>query len=246
MSWSEQVVVVIPCLNEGISIKTLVQNIRRYIPAVIVVDDGSSDRTAEEARAAGAQVLSHPTSFGKGAALATGFSAALRHGFDWVLAMDGDGQHTPSDIPSFLALMEKTTAAIVVGNRMERPQSMPRLRRIVNRWMSRQLGRFCETALPDSQCGFRMVNLHSWSRLQFTANHFEVESELIVRFLKAGYGIEFVPVQTVYGAEKSKIRPFQDTIRWLKWWSAIRKEMSQPAPNYVTTPQVTTPQDATA
>ena len=246
MNWPEQVVVVIPCLNEGNCIKGLVQNVRRYIPAVIVVDDGSTDRTAEEARTAGAQVLSHPTSFGKGSALATGFSAALRCGYDWVLAMDGDGQHAPSDIPSFLALMEKTTAAIVVGNRMNQVESMPLLRRIVNRWISRELGRFCETTLPDSQCGFRMVNLHSWSRLQFTANHFEVESELIVRFLKAGYGIEFVPVQTVYGAEKSKIRPFHDTIRWLKWWSAIRKEMSQCAPDYVAAPQVTTPQDATA
>ncbi len=248
MGLSEQVVVVIPCLNEGKGIHSLIAEIRQFLPHVLVVDDGSTDTTALEAERAEATVLKHgPSPRGKGAALQTGFSAAANRGFEWALSMDGDNQHAPSDIPRFLARVESGPAAMLIGNRMQNPAAMPFVRRVVNRWMSRRLGRYCGANLPDSQCGFRLVNLHSWSRFRFSARHFEIESELIVRFLKAGLPIDFVPVQTRYGAESSKIRPFRDTIRWFRWWNAVRRELAAESIDTRRQHQFApTPQDATA
>jgi glycosyltransferase involved in cell wall biosynthesis len=253
---TSQVAVVIPCLNEGRTIFSLVSEVRRSLPKVMVVDDGSTDQTAAEAARAGAVVLRHSAPRGKGAALQSGFSAALQQGFKWALAMDGDGQHASSDIPRFLASAAKTTAAMIIGNRMQNPGAMPLVRRMVNRCLSDLLGSYCETSLPDSQCGFRLVNLRSWQQLRFSAQHFEIESELVVRFIKSGYRLDFVPIECRYASERSKIRPLRDTIRWIRWWKAIRKEMGsgrapkgarhEPGPTPCESHFAPTPQDATA
>jgi glycosyltransferase involved in cell wall biosynthesis len=220
--------VVIPCLNEAAAIGALVQAAKKFVPCVIVVDDGSSDATADEAAKAGARTIRHSEPQGKGAALNRAFAAASRDcGFQWALAMDGDGQHSPEDIPAFLRWAGQVSVRMIVGNRMENASRMPWLRRGVNRWMSARLSRFCGVPLPDSQCGFRLIHLESWSHLQFSARNFEIESELLVRFAWAGLGVEFIPVQTLYAREQSKIRPAKDTIRWFRWWHAIRTELKQ-------------------
>jgi glycosyltransferase involved in cell wall biosynthesis len=245
MGVSNQVAVVVPCLNEARTIQSLVREIRQFLPVTLVVDDGSADGTPREATQAGAEVLRHPVSRGKGAALQTGFSSALDRGFEWALTMDGDGQHASADIPAFLRRLEHSSAAMIIGNRMANAAAMPVIRRAVNRWMSDQIGAFCGTALPDSQCGFRLVHLPTWKRFQFSARRFEIESELIVRFVKAGLPIEFIPVQTRYATERSKIRPVRDTLRWFRWWTAIRREL---AFDHAATPGHFAPsaQDATA
>ena len=102
---------VIPCLNEAQTIAALVRSVRRHIPDVLVVDDGSRDNTAELAAGAGAVVVSHPRNLGKGAAVKTGLTAAMREGFDRALLMDGDGQHRPGDIPAFVRKAETTRHA---------------------------------------------------------------------------------------------------------------------------------------
>ena len=90
MRWNEQCAVIIPCLNEAASIGLLVRQVRQVLPAVMVVDDGSSDDTANEATLSGAEVIQHPRNRGKGAALATGLRHAREKGFAWALLMDGD------------------------------------------------------------------------------------------------------------------------------------------------------------
>ena len=242
MSRPEQIAVVIPCLNEGRTIVSLIREIRQFLPNIIVVDDGSTDSTRKEAERARAIVISHETSQGKGASLRAGMELALNHGFVWALTLDGDGQHSPADIPKFLSAAESSTAAMFIGNRMKNAGAMPLLRRIVNRWMSRMIGEFCDVDIPDSQCGFRMVDLNAWKRLPMSSHHFEIESEMIVRFLHAGYSIDFVPVQTRYASETSKIRPLRDSVRWIRWWFSVRNELAVlPHPRYESTPQ-----DATA
>src|SRR6185369_14778096 len=94
---------VIPCLNEAATIEPLVNEVRTCLAAVIVVDDGSSDGTAERARRGGAEVIRHERPRGKGAALAAGWCRARERGYAWALSLDGDGQHAPSDIPAFLS-----------------------------------------------------------------------------------------------------------------------------------------------
>ncbi len=230
MNWPAECAVVIPCLNEEATIGQLVGEVRRFLPVVFVVDDGSTDGTAGFAEMAGAEVLRHPINGGKGAALQTGWRKARERGFQWALAMDGDGQHSAEDIPAFLETAERSRAALVVGNRMGEAARMPWLRYAVNRWMSRRLSQAANRALPDSQCGFRLMNLEAWSALPITATHFEIESEVLLAFLAGGQAVEFVPIRVIYKRERSKIHPWQDTVRWFRWWRRARKKLGRRSP----------------
>lgn len=194
------------------------RSVTQHLREVIVVDDGSTDRTGDVAREVGATVLQHAKRCGKGAALQTGWRHAHESGFSWALNLDGDGQHDPAEIPGFLQRAEITKARLIIGNRMERPGGMPFVRRLVNQWMSRRLSRIAGRFLPDSQCGFRLMNLRTWSGLSISSHHFEIESEVLLAFALASHQVEFVPVRTIYNRERSKINPLQDTVRWFRWW----------------------------
>jgi glycosyltransferase involved in cell wall biosynthesis len=222
----EQIAVVIPCLNEAEAIASLVENVCRLIPTVLVVDDGSDDATAELAEKAGATVIRHEQRRGKGAALRSGWTWAWQHGFLWALTMDGDGQHSPGDIEKFMQIPPESP--LVIGNRMGDASKMPFSRRQVNRWMSRQISKMARRELPDTQCGFRRIHLETWSKLGLDtgAAHFEIESELLVSFVAAGRAVEFVPVEVVYRNERSKIHPLRDTIRWFKWRREARRRLA--------------------
>jgi glycosyltransferase involved in cell wall biosynthesis len=218
VDWSKQCAAVIPCFNESAFIGGVVHAVRRHLPSVIVVDDGSSDETAAIAAAAGAEVLRQPVNSGKGSALRAGWQQAFRREFAWVLTLDGDGQHAPEDIPALLDCAENTGAALVVGNRMGETELMPWLRRRVNLWMTRRLSTLVDTPLADSQCGFRLMNLNALSRLEIRANHFAIESEMLVGFIADGCKVEFVPIQVIYRTSPSRIRPVLDSWRWCRWW----------------------------
>jgi glycosyltransferase involved in cell wall biosynthesis len=223
MDWPRQCAVVIPCLNEAATIESVVRQVRERLPTVIVVDDGSSDSTGDQARRSEAEVLRHEQPRGKGAALHTGWQCAHARGFTWALTLDGDGQHSPDDIPALLQCAAGTDAALVVGNRMNDPRGMPWLRRQVNWWMSRHLSRLAGRVLPDTQCGFRLMKLGPWSRLPLRTTHFEIESELLLEFIAAGHTVEFTPVRVIYTTEQSKIQPVRDTIRWFRWLRTTRR-----------------------
>ena len=216
MNWPAQCAGVIPCLNEAAAIEPLVREVQKHLPTVIVVDDGSTDATAALASKAGAEVLRHDQPRGKGAALKAGWERAVERGFAWALSMDGDGQHSPCNIPAFLHCAEKSGAALIVGNRMASPTGMPLIRQWTNRYMSRRLSRLAGQHLPDTQCGYRLMHLPAWSRLSLQTSHFEMESELLLAFA-AGHKIAFVPIQVIYRDEESKISPLRDTLRWFRW-----------------------------
>ncbi|MBA4147423.1 MAG: glycosyltransferase family 2 protein [Verrucomicrobia bacterium] len=220
----DKVAIVIPCFNEADEISTLVQEARKIVPHVFVIDDGSTDRTAELAQAAGADVFSNEKRLGKGASMLRGLKIALARGFDWALLMDGDGQHAPADILNFLHA--DGNYPLVIGNRMHDEKRMPWLRKTVNCWMSDRISNLAGVHLPDTQCGFRLANLSVWNRLRFETRQFEMESEMVLAFLAAGCHVKFVPVQTIYRNEKSKIRPFSDTIRWLRWFLRAKRRFN--------------------
>ncbi len=209
---------VIPCFNESASLTALVAAVRRQLPSVMVVDDGSTDGTNRLAENAGAFVLKHDSNLGKGAALQTGLSHALRQHFEWAVTLDGDGQHAPEDLPALWQRAQDTGASLVIGNRMHEAQKMPWLRRRVNRWMSRQISRRAGRLLPDTQSGFRLIHLPTWAALRFNTKHFEIESEMLMAFLAAGRRVEFVPIQVMPSRRRSHIHPVADTLRWWRWW----------------------------
>ncbi len=223
VNWATECAAVVPCLNEARAIGALVQGTKQFLPNVIVVDDGSTDETSHQARTAGAEVLRHETPRGKGNSLRAGWELAHQRGFTWALALDGDGQHAPEDIPTFLARAERGDTSLIIGDRMSQQREMPAVRRFVNRWMSRKLSRVARQNFPDSQCGFRLVKLDALARIPMHATHFEIESEQLLAFAAAGDGIAFVPIRVIYRTERSKIHPWRDTLRWFRWlrnWQA--------------------------
>ena len=116
---ARRVIIIIPAMNEAASVGQVVRGVLRVLPdaAVLVVDDGSTDRTASEGEAAGARVVRLPYNLGIGGAVQTGFRYALAEGFDVAIQVDGDGQHLPEEIPKLLRTMEAENADLVVGSR---------------------------------------------------------------------------------------------------------------------------------
>jgi glycosyltransferase involved in cell wall biosynthesis len=209
---------VVPCFNEAASIATLVAALRRQLPFVLVVDDGSTDETARLAKVAGAVVIQHERNQGKGTALKTGLAHARKQGFEWAVTLDGDGQHAPEDLPALVRCAEETGALLVIGNRMNEAWRIPWLRRQVNRWMSGKLSQCARRTLPDTQSGFRLIHLQTWAALPLQTEHFEVESETLMAFLAAGRRVEFVPIRVIRSRRSSHIHPVADSLRWWRWW----------------------------
>lgn len=195
----------------------LLPAIQRYLPDVIVVDDGSTDNSAALAQEHGATLLRNEQPAGKGGALATGWRHAWQEGYAWSLCMDGDGQHSPDDIPVFLQAATQGNVDLVIGNRMGQATGMPFIRRQINRWMSAHLSALAGARFPDTQCGFRLMRMAAWRNLELRSRHFEIESETLLAFHRHRLGISFVPIRVIYGGERSKIRPLSDTWRWLRW-----------------------------
>ena len=209
------VAALIPAYQEERFIADVVARTRAQLGQVLVVDDGSGDRTAELARAAGAEVIVHPVNQGKGAAIQTGLKALASQGFDYVLILDADGQHLPEEIPRFLAAAERERTRLLVGNRMRDTADMPWHRAATNRFMSAQISRLCGQPVSDTQCGFRMIHRDLIPRLSGErTSHFQYETEMLILASWRGEKISAVPISTVYGEETSSIRPVRDGLRF--------------------------------
>ena len=208
--------VVIPAYEAAKTIKPLVQAIKRQGLAVIVVDDGSRDRTAAHASAEGAIVISHLRNRGKGQALRTGFAYALRGPYDGVITMDSDGQHDPADIPSLIRAAEQQHAAMVLGNRTSHNGAMPRARRWTNRVMSEAVSAIIRQPIPDSQCGFRLIRREVLQDISLRTTRFEIETEVLLLASAHRWKIISVPIRTIYQAQHaSYIHPAREAVRFI-------------------------------
>ena len=212
-----QTAAVIPAYQDEKHIGDIVRRTRERLDCVLVVDDGSSDQTAQRAREAGAEVIIHNQNRGKGEAIKTGLGHWLGREVTWVSLLDSDGQHLPEEIDRFLAAAAcATQPTFLIGNRMNDLTGMPFIRRVVNRYMSSQISRLCGQGIPDTQCGFRMVDRQLVPELLSGGNRFEYETEVLIIASRRGYKIESVPITTVYSDQVSKIHPMRDALRFLK------------------------------
>ncbi len=210
-----RIAALIPAYKEERFITDVVQRTRQQLGDVLVVDDGSGDRTGELARAAGAEVIRHETNKGKGAAIQTGFKKLCLRGFDYVLILDADGQHRPEEIPRFLDAAARERTKMLVGNRMHDTADMPWNRRWANQFMSTQISLLCGQRVNDTQCGFRMIHRDLIPRLSgLRASHFQYETEMLILASWRGEKISAVPISTVYGEETSSIHPGRDALRF--------------------------------
>ncbi|MDD5450166.1 MAG: glycosyltransferase family 2 protein [Candidatus Omnitrophica bacterium] len=210
-----KICVIIPAFNEEKTIQGLIRSVKRFVPDVLVINDGSSDRTEELAKAAGAVVLDFKHNVGKGKVLKDGFDYAVKNNYDAVIAMDADGQHSPDDIVKIIEDAAPPKVGIVVGNRMAAPGEMPLSRFITNLFMSLILSIVCRQNIPDTQCGFRLIKCEVLRKTRLFSLNYEIESELLIKTSRLGYRIVSVPIKSVYEGQLSLINPILDTWRFL-------------------------------
>lgn len=200
------IAVLIPAHDEGPRIAAVVLGASEHLP-VLVVDDGSSDDTAERALGAGAEVVAQHPNQGKGAALRLGFARALARDLDAVVTLDGDGQHDPTEVPRFVvALASRPDLELVVGRRDF--SKMPPVRRLANVLGTLVLSAAVGRSIPDNQSGYRLVGRRLMAAMLSSEERgFEFEVEMIAVCLREGWPIGWVPVRTIYADERSHIRP---------------------------------------
>ena len=219
---SAKLLVVIPALNAERSVGAVVRESKLVNADVLVIDDGSSDRTGEMARDAGARVIRHDVNKGKGAALKTGFAYALENGFEVVVTLDADGQHLPHEISKFMTAYEETGGDLIIGGRAHLfPQMLPR-RRFANRFSARSIAFASKTGVTDSQSGFRLYSAHLLRNVRLRTNGFDLESEVIVYAGCRRFKVVTIPIELgfVDGLSTSHYKPLADTLRIA--WTVMR------------------------
>lgn len=194
------ILVVIPAFNEEEKIQTVVQGIKQEVPeaVVLVVNDGSRDQTETRARAAGAKVLTHPFNMGYGVALQTGYKYALKYGFDFVLQMDGDGQHDPRFLPILLKEVRERNADVVIGSRfLGEGGYQAALMRQIGIYLFRFVASFlCGQKITDPTSGYQALNRHAvefCARDSFPGDY--PDADVLVMLHRAGLRIREVPVR---------------------------------------------------
>jgi glycosyltransferase involved in cell wall biosynthesis len=223
------IVALIPGYNEAPRIGAVVLAARELLP-VIVVDDGSTDRTAEVAREAGATVIEQTPNQGKGAALRHGFRRALDDGAEAILTLDADGQHDPAEIPRFLAAAAaEPVPDLVIGRRSFR--AMPPARRLSN-----EIGRLAFSwaagrDIPDNQSGYRLVS-RRLAELTLASDEagFAFEVEQITTCIRMGGVIAWVPIRTIYAGAPSHIRPLAHLREFIRIVRQARRDVRRPLP----------------
>lgn len=194
-------VAVIPAYNEERTIGTALYELRPFVDAMIVIDDGSRDATGDIARRSGAIVYRHFLNRGLGAALGTGIVAALRHNADFLITFDADGQHRASDIPSILAPLRDGKADVVIGARTKNKYAMPVGRRIANTIANVMTFFLFGIWTSDSQSGFRAFTNRAAKTIDLARYHFEnmeVSSAILSEVARHGLRLREVPIEPVY------------------------------------------------
>ncbi|MFX0106381.1 MAG: glycosyltransferase [Candidatus Hodarchaeota archaeon] len=186
---------IIPAYNEESSIAEVVTKCIKYLDYVIVVNDGSKDKTAEHAKNAGAYVFNHESNKGLGVTIKDGFKEALRLDADIILTIDGDGQYDADEIPNLLEIVEKNESDIVLGSRfLGTIEKMGPIKRLGNKVFTWCVNRFSGLHLTDSQTGFRAIRREVLEEVPITSDYTYTQ-ELLIRGAKEGFRVTEVPVK---------------------------------------------------
>jgi glycosyltransferase involved in cell wall biosynthesis len=214
----------IPAFNEAPYIANVVKGTQPHVEQVVVIDDGSTDETAQIARAAGATCLRSETNCGKASALRTGIAFARAQNFTHVITLDGDGQHLPEDIPVMISVAKETGADLVIGARCFDRARMPRPRYYSNTIGSRLASALVGCEIRDSQSGFRLFRLDKLRETNLRSRCYELEMEILIKMARSGCTIAHAPIHMVYdhGQARSKMKPVRDTISICLWSLAFR------------------------
>jgi len=206
---------VIPFYNEKETLNIVLQETIKYVQFVFAVNDGSDDGFIPDANnGLKIKFVNLDRNYGKGKALSAGFDEAISEGFENIITLDADLQHEPKYIPKLI--QELKSFDIVIGNRLKNLKQMPIQRRISNMLTSFFLTVKTGQNILDSQCGYRAYRAEVVKRVKTELFGFEAESEILVKAAKNGFTIGFIDIPTVYGNEKSKMRPIEAIIGFLR------------------------------
>jgi glycosyltransferase involved in cell wall biosynthesis len=207
----------VPAFRCASTVGDVVAGLRKVVPEVLVVDDGSGDGTAEAARAAGARVLVRPRNGGKGCALRDGLALLLQETVTHVAFVDADGQHDPADLPALLAAAQ-AGADFVIGSRLRDTADMPAKNYWANTIGDKVLGRMTGLPVEDGQSGYRVIAADLLRPLRLRAERYSIENEILIKAAPRVRRFASVPVRTIYGV-RSHYRPFRDT--WITSWLSV-------------------------
>ena len=219
----------IPAYNEAENLGSLIQTLVPFVQGVLVVDDGSDDGTDVGAARAGAHVLRHPMNRGKGAAIWNGLRHILSAGTsfegNWIATLDADGQHDPGDLIGLVATAKADPGLrIIVGSRMTDPGSMPLIRYWTNRFTSSRISKLAGQAIPDSQCGYRLIHRDCLRVWKPTVFRFDSETEMLIHASRGGMRIGSARIRTIYreGMRPSRIHPVRDSLRYFQMMHRLK------------------------
>ena len=200
-------VAIIPAYNEEVALGSIILRTLQYVDEVIIVNDGSDDKTVDVAKLAGAEIINHATNLGKGEALKSGFSAI--GDVDVVVTIDGDGQHNPDEIPSLIKPIIEDGADLVNGSRyMNGPEeNTPAYRRVGQQVLDNATNISAGIKVTDSQSGFRAFSPAACKVFRFYVTGFGIESEMLVDVAEAGLKIVEVPITVRYDVDGSTKNP---------------------------------------
>jgi glycosyltransferase involved in cell wall biosynthesis len=197
---ADKILVILPAFNEARRVRPIVERVREILPAadVLIVDDGSSDDTALDARAGGAFVVRHPFNLGYGAALQTGYRFALERGYDFLLQMDSDGQHDPACLSELLEPVRKGRADVTIGSRFLSNQGYksPVARRLGSALFGALASAITRKHITDPTSGFWSMNRAAIERCaQDSFPHDFPDADVLIALHRAGLRMEEVPVR---------------------------------------------------
>lgn len=213
MNVTDQLSIVIPAKNEATNLAEHLDEVRALYPSqeLIVVNDGSSDDTGEIAESAGAIVVNHPYSMGNGAAIKSGARAASEK---YILFLDADGQHNPSDIPKLISEIEKGHKMVIGARESTSHASKPR--RYMNFVYNRIASLITGFRIDDLTSGFRIVEARYFRQfLYLLPNGFSYPTTITMAFLRSGLAIKYIPIVARKREGRSNINPMKDGLRFL-------------------------------
>ncbi len=218
-----KVCIVIPAYNEEKTIARIVAEAKRYSKDVIVVDDGSSDRTYNLAKKGGATVLRHAVNIGAGFATVTGNDYAVSKGCDVIVNLDSDGQHSASAVPDAIEFLKKGGYDIVLGSRfLESTDRMPVILKLGNRFLTFMNGKIFGSNISDTQSGFRILTSDAWKKLAIKSVDYSICSEISARIGVTRLKYAEIPIETIY-LDKFKGTTLFDGVKifvnMMRWWS---------------------------
>lgn len=211
-----RIAVIIPALNEERAIRGVAESVLAICPNLILIDDGSTDRTVECVADLPITLIRHATPLGKGQGLRDGFRKARELGFDAVVAMDGDGQHLAADIPRLLAAARRYPEHIVIGARIRHRENQPKARRRANAVADWGISWGCGVPIADTQSGQRYYPLGALELADLAADDFVFEAALLIAATREKHlGVVSVPIESRYHEEfrGSHFRPVRDVTR---------------------------------